>query len=208
METETEKWQKTGGKGKQCHATEGRGWNQIWVTVARTLPSINGMFTLPAEQMRPHNVLFWRLDQTHVLVFFKWDEKYDHVPRYCLTQETEIPRHKKGATLFSCYVRLIKDSSKMTYSWIILKPVYLWRKSSSSIPTSGRPSYYQTDGSGHNHGDIPQQANEQHAAWDSFPPVYPFWTGVFPSAHPAQRFGSADKLGSHCPINRDNEMEG
>lgn len=146
--------------------------------------------------------------KTHVLVFFKWDKKYDHVPRYCPTQETEIPWLKKEVTLFSCYVRLIKDSSKMTYSWIILKPVYLWRKSSTSIPTSGRPSYYQTDCSDHNHGDIPQQANEQYAAWDSFLPVYPFWTGVFLSAHPTQRFGSMDKLGSHWPINRDNEMEG
>lgn len=54
--------------------------------------------------------------QTHVIVFFKWDEKYDHAPRYCLTQETEIPWLKKEVTLFSCYVRLIKDSSKMMYS--------------------------------------------------------------------------------------------
>lgn len=31
---------------------------------------------------------------------------------------------------------------------------------------------------GHSHGDVPQQALEEQAAGDSFPPLCPFWTGV------------------------------
>lgn len=55
------------------------------------------------------------------------------------------------------------------------------------------------------HGDIPQQTTRNmHLGIPSLP-IPSFFAGVPPSSHPLQRLGSMDILGSHWPINRDNE---
>lgn len=41
----------------------------------------------------------------------------------------------------------------------------------TTVPTSASPTVSAV---GHSHGDVPQQAHEEQAAGDSFPPRYPF----------------------------------